>query len=188
MLLAVDVGNTESTLGLFDGDELRAHWRLTTTTTRTADEMRVLVTQLVAAEGLTPKDVTAVALCSVVPPATAPLVTALDMAFALTPLVVDASSRLPITLDVDEPRTVGADRVVNTLAASQIYRRDCIVVIVIWIVGLLMIPALLAWSRRYSKVTMYLALIQLTFNTSLRRQDQVLRCPSSRTRSACRAR
>jgi len=128
MLLAVDVGNTESTLGLFDGDELRAHWRLTTTTTRTADEMRVLVTQLVAAEGLTPKDVTAVALCSVVPPATAPLVTALDMAFALTPLVVDASSRLPITLDVDEPRTVGADRVVNTLAASQIYRRDCIVV------------------------------------------------------------
>ena len=128
MLLTIDVGNTESTLGLFEGDELRAHWRLTTTAARTADEARVLLRQLVAAEGLSAKDVTAIALCSVVPPVTGTLVTALDMAFAITPLVVDATSPLPITLDVDEPMTVGADRVVNTLAASQIYRRDCIVV------------------------------------------------------------
>jgi type III pantothenate kinase len=128
MLLAVDVGNSETTLGLFDGDALRAHWRLTTTATRTADEARVLVTQLVRSGGIDPADVTAVALCSVVPPVTPALVTALDIAFGVTPLVVDAASPLPISLDVDEPMTVGADRVVNTLAASQIYRRDCIVV------------------------------------------------------------
>lgn len=128
MLLAVDVGNTETTLGLFEGDALRAHWRLTTTATRTADEIRVLVTQLVTNAGLTPGDVGAVALCSVVPPATPALVTALDIAFGVTPTVVDATSPLPVSLDVDEPMTVGADRVANTLAASQIYRRDCIVV------------------------------------------------------------
>lgn len=128
MLLTVDVGNTETTLGLFEDDALRAHWRLTTTAARTADETRAIVTQLVTSAGLAMREVTEVALCSVVPPATAALVNALDVAFAVTPIVVDATSPLPITLDVDEPMTVGADRVVNTLAASQIYQRDCIVV------------------------------------------------------------
>lgn len=128
MLLAADVGNTETTLGLFEAEVLRAHWRLTTTGTRTADEIRILITQLVTSAGLVPSDVDAVALCSVVPPVTPALVTALDVAFAVTPIVVGAGSPLPITLDVDEPMTVGADRVVNTLAASQMYRRDCIVV------------------------------------------------------------
>ena len=128
MLLTIDVGNTETTAGLFDGDALRAHWRLTTATARTADEVRVLLTQLVTAEGVSVKSVTGVALCSVVPTVTQGIVDACDLAFGVTPVVVHASSPLPITLDVDEPLTVGADRVVNTLAASQIYRRDCIIV------------------------------------------------------------
>jgi type III pantothenate kinase len=128
MLLTIDVGNTETTAGLFDGDLLRAHWRLTTTAARTADEMRVLLTQLVAAEGIAAASVDGVAICSVVPTATQIVVDACDFAFRVTPVVVDARSRLPITLDVDEPGTVGADRVVNTLAASSIYRRDCIIV------------------------------------------------------------
>lgn len=128
MLLAIDVGNTETTLGLFEGDALRAHWRLTTTAARTADEIRILLTQLVTSAGIDVRAVQGIALCSVVPPVTPALVTALDIAFAVTPRVIDARSPLPITLDVDEPATVGADRVVNTLAASQIYRRDCIVV------------------------------------------------------------
>lgn len=126
MLLAIDIGNTETTLGLFDEDALCAHWRLTTTMARTADETRVLLSQLV--QGADGARVTAVALCSVVPPATQPMVDACDVAFGVTPLVVDARSRLPVTLDVDEPHTVGADRVVNTLAASQLFQRDTIVV------------------------------------------------------------
>lgn len=126
MLLAIDIGNTETTLGLFDGDVLCAHWRLTTTTARTADETRVLLSQLVQARD--GARVAAVALCSVVPPATQAMVDACDIAFGVTPLVVDARSPLPVTLDVDEPHTVGADRVVNTLAASQLYQRDTIVV------------------------------------------------------------
>jgi type III pantothenate kinase len=128
MLLTIDVGNTETTAGLFDGEVLRAHWRLTTTAARTADEMRVLLSQLVSAEGIPAGAVTGVALCSVVPPTTQTVVDACDLAFGVTPVVVDARSRLPITLDVDEPSTVGADRVVNTLAASRIYKRDCIIV------------------------------------------------------------
>ena len=128
MLLAIDIGNTETTAGLFDEDVLRAHWRLTTTVARTADEMRVLLSQLVAAEGIAPESVTGVALCSVVPTVTQSVVDACDFAFRVTPVVIDARSRLPISLDVDEPSTVGADRVVNTLAASQLYKRDCIIV------------------------------------------------------------
>ncbi len=128
MLLAIDVGNTETTLGLFDGEEQREHWRLTTTSVRSVDEMRLLLTQLVQASGISAAQVTGVGICSVVPPVTRGLVDACDMAFAVTPIVVDAHSKLPITLDVDEPASVGADRVVNTLAASQLYRRDCLVV------------------------------------------------------------
>jgi type III pantothenate kinase len=128
MLLTIDVGNTETTAGLFDGEVLRAHWRLTTSPTRTADEMRVLLLQLVTAEGVAATSVTGVALCSVVPLVTHNVVDACDVAFGLTPIVVGPRSKLPITLDVDDPSTVGADRVVNTLAASQIYKRDCIIV------------------------------------------------------------
>lgn len=128
MLITIDVGNTETTAGIFDGDSLCAHWRLTTAGSRTSDEMRVLLMQLVAAEGIPADRVTGVALCSVVPTVTQTVVNACDVAFRVTPIVVDARSRLPITLDVDEPSTVGADRVVNTLAASRIYQRDCIVV------------------------------------------------------------
>jgi type III pantothenate kinase len=128
MLLTIDVGNTETTAGLFDGDELRAQWRLTTSVARTADEMRITLLQLVVAEHVDTRSITGVALCSVVPPTTQHVVDACDVAFGVTPVVVDSRSRLPITLDVDDPSTVGADRVVNTLAASQLYRRDCIVV------------------------------------------------------------
>lgn len=128
MLLTIDIGNTETTAGLFDGDSLKAHWRLTTSSARTADEMRVLLLQLVRSEGIEAQQVTGVALCSVVPLVTQPVVDACDVAFGVTPVVVDARSSLPITLDVDEPSTVGADRVVNTLAASKIFRRDCIIV------------------------------------------------------------
>lgn len=128
MLLTIDVGNTETTAGLFDGETLRAHWRLTTTSARTADELRVLLSQLVTAQGIRTNEVSGVALCSVVPIVTHIVVDACDVAFGVTPVVVRAGSRLPITLDVDDPSTVGADRIVNTLAASQIYRRDCIVV------------------------------------------------------------
>ena len=128
MILVFDVGNTETTLGLFDGETLRAHWRLSTEVPRTADEYGVLLHSLVRARSLEPSVVSGAAIASVVRPVTKPLVDACRNYFRVTAVTVDGRSPLPVVLDVDEPRTVGADRIVNTLAASRIYNRDAIVV------------------------------------------------------------
>jgi len=128
MILVFDVGNTETTVGLFDGDALRAHWRITTNVARTADEIGLLLRGLLSGSEVAPRDVTGTAIGSVVPAVTQPLVDACERCFGARPVVVDASSRLPITLDVEEPRTVGADRIINTLAAKHFFGRDTIVV------------------------------------------------------------
>jgi type III pantothenate kinase len=129
MLLTFDVGNTETTIGLFDGDQLRAHWRIMTDVARSADELGVLLRGLLAGAALGPDDVRGVAIGSVVPRVTAPLEEACRHWLAAESVqVIDASSPLPITLAVDEPHSVGADRIINTLAASRRYQRDAIVV------------------------------------------------------------
>jgi type III pantothenate kinase len=129
VIIVGDVGNTETTIGVFDGDLLVANWRLTTNVPRTRDEILALVRALLSAAGIDPRALDGVAIGSVVPQLTAPLREALA---GLTPTAlvytVDASSPLPITLDVEEPSTVGADRIINTLAASRLFGRDAIVV------------------------------------------------------------
>lgn len=129
MLLTFDVGNTETTLGLFDGEPLRAHWRVMTDVARSADEFGVLLRGLLSGADLTPASVHGAAIGSVVPRVTAPLEDACRRWLPESRVqVVDARSPLPITLAVDEPLTVGADRIVNTLAASRRYQRDAVVV------------------------------------------------------------
>ena len=129
MLLTIDVGNTETTLGLYDGADLRAHWRIMTDVARTSDEFGVLLRGLLAGAEIALRDVTGVAIGSVVPPVTAPLAEACHAWLPATRVeIIDARSALPITLQVDEPLTVGADRIINTLAASRKYGRDAIVV------------------------------------------------------------
>ena len=129
MLLTFDVGNTETTLGLYDGASLRAHWRIMTEVARTSDEFGVLLRGLLAGEAIALPEVSGVAIGSVVPPVTAPLADACRRWLPNTHVeIIDARSPLPITLHVDEPLTVGADRIINTLAASRKYGRDAIVV------------------------------------------------------------
>jgi type III pantothenate kinase len=129
VILVFDVGNTELTLGLFSESELRGHWRLMTDVARTADEFGVLLRALLTASGFAPDLVRSVAIGSVVPRVTGPLSEGCMRYFTVgAPLIVDAKAPLPITLDVDEPMTVGADRLINTLAASRLYARDAIVV------------------------------------------------------------
>ena len=129
MLLTFDVGNTETTLGLYDGSELRAHWRIITDVARTPDEFGVLLRGLLAGAEIPLRDVTGVAIGSVVPFVTAPLAEACRASLRAERVeVIDARSPLPITLQVDEPLSVGADRIINTLAASRKYDRDAIVV------------------------------------------------------------
>ncbi|HVE79444.1 MAG TPA: type III pantothenate kinase [Gemmatimonadaceae bacterium] len=127
MILVFDVGNTETTIGLFDGDHLAGHWRITTDVPRTPDEYGLLVRALVASVG-DGRPLSGAAIGSVVPRATTPLADACTAWMRVNPVIIDARSPLPIRLDVDEPMTVGADRIINTLAASRLYARDAIVV------------------------------------------------------------
>lgn len=127
MLLALDVGNTETTAGLLDAGEVVAHWRLTTHVERTPDELVMLLRGLLGGAGVDPVRVTRAGIASVVPAITHPLAEACRLLGAVT-MVIDGSTPLPIRLDVEEPLTVGADRIVNTLAASRLYQRDTIVV------------------------------------------------------------
>jgi type III pantothenate kinase len=128
MILTFDVGNTETTAGLFDGDNVRSHWRFTTSLPRTSDEFSLLLRALLNSDGLRTDTVTGTAICSVVPPVIQPLAHACEDCFGHPPRIVDARANLPIRLEVDEPFTVGADRIADTLAASRIHKRDAIVV------------------------------------------------------------
>jgi type III pantothenate kinase len=129
VILVFDVGNTELTIGLFSEAELRGHWRVMTDVARTPDEFGVLLRSLLAAKGFTPDVVDSVAIGSVVPRVTAPLAEGCAQYFEVgPPAIIDGRSDLPITLRVDEPLTVGADRIINTLAASRLFQRDAIVV------------------------------------------------------------
>jgi type III pantothenate kinase len=128
VIIVFDVGNTETTIGVFDGTELRAHWRITTGITRTADEYGVLLTDLIRSADLTIQSIGGASMGSVVPNVTGALSEACVEWLEAPVTQIDASSNLPIKLDVEEPLTVGADRILNTLAASRMYKSDCIVV------------------------------------------------------------
>jgi len=128
MLLALDIGNTETTVGLFAGDRLEGHWRLHTTPQRTPDEWASALTAYLTQAGHSTQEVRAAIVASVAPQVTQSLCEGIVIATTREPAQVDGRSKLPITLDVDEPLTVGADRIVNTLAASQLFKRDTIVV------------------------------------------------------------
>lgn len=128
MLLAVDIGNTETTVGLFRGETLEASWRLTTGAERTPDEWAALLTSYFSQSGRSTHEVKAALLASVAPGVTPALAEAIRGACGVTAVEVTPQSPLPVTLDVDEPLSVGADRIVNTLAAHTLYGRDTIVV------------------------------------------------------------
>jgi type III pantothenate kinase len=128
MILVFDVGNTETTIGLFESTSLRGHWRIISGVERTADEFGVLIRGLLALDGLESAGIDGAAIGSVVPRITDPLVEACKALSAGPVIVVDARAALPIRVDVDEPLTVGADRLINTLAASRLFDQDAIVV------------------------------------------------------------
>lgn len=128
MLLTLDIGNTEITAGLFDGDTLRAHWRLTTNPDRTPDEWGSAFGGFLIQAGHSPNEIRAVCLASVAPAVTQSVVEGVSRATGCTGVAVDARSPLPVRLEVDEPLSVGADRIVNVLAAVELYRADTIVV------------------------------------------------------------
>jgi type III pantothenate kinase len=128
MLLTVDVGNTNTVLGVFEGDRLRQHWRLTTRREQTADEYGILVRNLFGSTGLEPKAIDAVALASVVPPLTPVLVELARQYLGQEPLVVGPGVKTGMPILYEPPGDVGADRIVNGVAAFAAYGGPVIVV------------------------------------------------------------
>ena len=121
MLLAIDIGNTETTLGVFEGEELQATWHMATVIHRMADEYASLLLNLLHHQGLDKSDIKEVALCSVVPPLIATFEELFQRYFHLSPLVVGAGVKTGVSIRTDNPREVGADRIVNAAAAHHLY-------------------------------------------------------------------
>jgi len=117
MLLTVDVGNTNTVLGVFEGSELRVHWRLTTRREQTVDEYGILVRNLFAGSALEPGSIAGVALASVVPPLTPVLVELSRQYLGHEPLVVEPGVKTGMPILYEPPADVGADRILNGVAA-----------------------------------------------------------------------
>ncbi len=126
VLLAIDVGNTNTVLAAFDGDRLAHSWRVRTDSRMTADELALLYSGLLATQGV---KVTGVALCSTVPAVRHELRTMLDRYYAGLPtVIIEPGVKTGVQLAYDNPKEVGSDRVMNTLAAYQLYGGPTIVV------------------------------------------------------------
>ena len=121
MLLALDIGNTNIVVGAFDGEQLLHSWRLSTIRQRTADEMGIWLIQLFQHGGLRTEDVDGIVMASVVPSLTRPTVEMAKRYFNHDPLVVDATVKTGLPILYDAPAEVGADRIVNSVAAIDRY-------------------------------------------------------------------
>ena len=128
MLLALDIGNTNVTAGVFDGDRLVASWRLATDAHRLTDEYALQLRELLPMKGVSVDDIRDVAMCSVVPQLTGVFAEAARVLFGTSPLIVGAGTRTGVRILYDSPRDVGADRIVDAAAAYHLYGGPAIVV------------------------------------------------------------
>ena len=119
VLLAIDVGNTNVTLGLFDGRTLVHQFRMESARGRTADEYAIFVRQLLAMHDVDPKRLVAAIVASVVPTLTDTIVELVKRAFKINPMVVGPGMKTGVAILIDNPREVGADRIVNAVAAHE---------------------------------------------------------------------
>lgn len=128
MLLVLDIGNSNIVVGLYDGPELIHHWRLATDRGKTADDYGMLMYNLFSYQGLTFQSVEAVIMSSVVPPLTVPFSRMVQRYFGEEPLIVGPEMATGISIKYDNPREVGADRIVNAAAAHEKYHGAAIIV------------------------------------------------------------
>ncbi len=121
MLLTIDIGNTNITFGLYQGDTLGPRWRIRTIHDKMPDEYGILMLQLFRHRGYDPGDVTGVAIASVVPPLTQAFADMSRSYLDQDPLIVDAGVRTGVHISYDDPHQVGADRVVDAAAVRTLY-------------------------------------------------------------------
>jgi len=130
MLLAVDVGNSQTHLGVFKGQELEHEWRAATDASRTADELALLFGQFLDLADLSfSRQISGVAICSVVPRATQELREMTESYFGFEAVVVEPGIRTGIAIKTDNPREVGADRIANAVAAHHMFDNEAVVVV-----------------------------------------------------------
>ena len=128
MLLVMDVGNTITVIGLYEGPELRAYWRSITGNYRTSDELRVFLTMLLHGEGLEPTAVNGCCVSSVVPPLNAALTDLCANHFGAEVVFVEPGVKTGLVIHVDNPKEVGADRIVNAVGALEEHLGPLIVI------------------------------------------------------------
>jgi type III pantothenate kinase len=128
MLLAVDIGNTNITIGVFDGSKMKATWRVATGVHRMPDEYASLILHLFEHEGIAVSKITDAILCSVVPPVAGVFEEMCRRYLKVSPVLVEAGVKTGVKISMDNPREVGADRIVNAVAAHQLYGGAVIVI------------------------------------------------------------
>lgn len=128
MLLAIDIGNSDTKLGVFEGKELRATWHMATNIHRTADEYAALLFNLLRPENLDRSDIKDIVMCSVVPPLVTTFEELSQRYFHSSPLVVGAGVKTGVRIRMDNPREVGTDRIVNAAAAHHLYGGPVIII------------------------------------------------------------
>ncbi len=128
MLLVLDVGNTNTVIGIYDGPRLLVSWRLTSRREQTADEYGVFIETLLRTRGLEPQIITGIALSNVVPPVQQTLEWMCEKYFGRAPFTVDPGVNTGMPIRVDNVREVGSDRIVNAVAAHALYGAPLIVI------------------------------------------------------------
>lgn len=128
MLLVIDAGNSHTVLGLYQGDNLQGQWRIGTNSYRTGDELRIVFTMLLRSEGVDPAAIEGCCISSVVPQLNMALHEVSQNAFGVTPLMVGPGVKTGLQLQCDNPKEVGADRIVNAVGAIEEYDGALIIV------------------------------------------------------------
>lgn len=128
MILLVDVGNTNIVLGVHDGNEYIASWRISSDGNKTSDEYSIQVMQLFSVNGINSKEIEGVIVSSVVPNIMHSLENMLRKCFCHEPIIVGPGIKTGINIKYDNPKEVGADRIVNAVAAYEIYKKSVIII------------------------------------------------------------
>ena len=128
MLLAIDIGNTNITIGLFNKETLEKTWRISTSRNNTSDEYGTNILNILSNKDISNKDISAIVMCSVVPPLTTTFIDLFKDYFNISPLIIGSGTKTGIKIMYDSPRDVGADRIVDAAAVLHLYKGPAIIV------------------------------------------------------------
>ena len=128
MLLTIDIGNTNIKLGVFEGEQIRATWRMASNVNQMVDEDAAVLLNLLNFKDITPSEIDGVALCSVVPPLTTTFANLSQSYFHTEPLIVGAGVKTGVSIRMDNPREVGTDRIADAAAAHHLYEGPLVII------------------------------------------------------------